>query len=132
MTRILPFSLIKSKTAFRGTFLPSHVNPLKTPKKRFNSIVEILLSLFCLFRSLFPFRSIEWMTEAQVQLTLNLSWRDLRNLSDSGKIPFEELCGDYYYKFKDIQRFLKREKKRKKRDLPLQYFSWREWPSSLN
>jgi hypothetical protein len=79
-----------------------------------------------------PFKPIVWMREEQVQLTLNISGQELRNLSESGKIPYEDLCENYFYKSKDVSRFLKKQKKAKYRSSPRKYFSWRKWPSSMN
>ncbi|HEX9504094.1 MAG TPA: hypothetical protein VF974_07330 [Patescibacteria group bacterium] len=91
-------------------FLPEDLERLR---KRIMS--DILRSFKSIVRGVLLGRYKEWMTAEQVQTTLNLSVKDLRKLSDSGQLPFEELCGDYYYDAKEVARAQKRQKRSKAR-----------------
>jgi len=112
MARIIPLfpktrkPVLPSRPAHSPGFLPEQLEKLRR-----NIVGDILVSMRGLVRKVLLFPHKEWMTAEQVQLKLNLSAKDLRKLSASGKIPYEEVCGDFYYDAKYVARVLKRQKK---------------------
>lgn len=114
MARIIPLYPKKEakvrppQTEPNRKLLPEEIEKLRT------SILGDLLKLFgAIVRKLLIFPHKQWMTEEQVQLKLKISAKDLRKLSDLGKIPFEEVCGDYYYDAKAVARMQRRQKRLK-------------------
>ncbi len=116
MARIIPLypkrlkSDQEAKHAPSRRFLPEDLERLR---KRMMS--DILKSFRSVVRKMTFFPYKEWMTAEEVQETLNLSANDLRILSNSGQLPFEELCGDYYYNAKEVARVQRRQKRLKVR-----------------
>jgi hypothetical protein len=111
MARIIPLFPKKTKIsqpAQTSRFLPADLEKLR--KKIASDVLESFKSIV---RKVIMFPYKQWMTSEQAQEKLNISAKDLRKLSDSGKIDFQELCGDYYYEEKDVARALRRQKRSK-------------------
>jgi hypothetical protein len=114
MARIIQLYPKKEKPAQTGQSAPSkRALPEELETLRKSIVGDLLTSLGDLVRKVIGFPYIHWMTAEQVQQQLNLSASDLRKLSESGKIPCEELLGEYYYNAKDVSRMRRKQQKAK-------------------